>query len=467
MKIRYKISLWITATGVLAGLLFAIIAFFEMLEQSSRQIDSELDTVAHMVAHLAGSTQPRKADLPAGALPVDPHKYWIKLFDDHLNVLFQSALTSYTELPLYNKNIHGYIVRTTIPKDRIDLEQDDANEVTFRVKTSRITVQNRPYLIQIGKPIEKLDEEIIDLVQGMIIGLMAALLLLLGLSYVAAGKILKPIGNLNRRVREINEKSLNQRIPLGKSHDELYELSVSLNRMFDRLQYSFDKQKQFIADAAHELKSPVTLLLLSLEDAVQRPDLPEAFKYRLIRQTDVLRRMGRLVKNLLDLSALELKETLNFQKFDLPHLVKSVLVEYEAIFAAQGLEVTVNMAPALHIAGDRDALQRVLINLVDNAVKYNRQHGQIKLEVSQENSATRISLFNTGAGIPRADIDRVFEQFYRLEQSRSSRYGGSGLGLTIVRRIIELHGGRVYIESEPDAWTRVNILLPEPALTRG
>ncbi len=459
MKIRYKISLWITATGFLAGLLFSIIVFYEMLEQPYRLIDSELDTVARMVAHLTDSTRQRKADLPAETLPVEPHKYWIKLFDDHLNVLFQSALTAYTELPLYNKKKHGYIVRTIIPKDRINLEQDARNEVTFRVKTSRITVKSRPYLIQIGKPIEKLDEETIDLVQGMVTGLAAALLLLLGLSYMAAGKILKPVSIINRRVREINEKSLNQRIPTGKNHDELYELSDSLNRMFDRLQYSFDKQKQFIADAAHELKSPVTLLLLSLEEAVQRPDLPQAFKYRLIRQTDVLRRMGRLVKNLLDLSALELKETLNFQRFNLSDLVKSVFAEYEVIFATQSIEVTVKMAPALEITGDRDALQRVLINLVDNAVKYNRQGGQIKLEVSQENNATRISLFNTGAGIPRADIDRVFEQFYRVEKSRSSQYGGSGLGLTIVRRIIELHGGRVNIESEPGAWTRVDVVI--------
>jgi signal transduction histidine kinase len=429
MKIRYKITLWITATGVLAGLLFSVIVFYEMLEQPYRLIDSELDTVARMVTHLSDSARQHKGDLSAETLPIDPHKYWIKLFDDHLNVLFKSALTAYTELPLYNKNKHGYIVRTTIPKDRIDLEQDACNEVTFRVKTSRIAVQNRPYLIQIGKPIEKLDEETLDLVQGMVAGLVAALLVLLGLSYVAAGKILKPVGIINRRVREINEKSLNQRIPTGKSHDELYELSDSLNRMFDRLQYSFDQQKQFIADAAHELKSPVTLLLLSLEDAVQRPDLPEAFKYRLIRQTDVLRRMGRLVKNLLDLSALELKETLNFQIFDLPDLVKSILEEYEPIFAAQGIEVTVNMAPTLEFTGDRDALQRVLINLVDNAVKYNRQAGKIKLEVSQENSAIRMSLFNTGAGIPRTDIDRVFEQFYRVEKSRSPQQSAEKSGI--------------------------------------
>jgi len=463
MKIRYKISLWITATGVLAGLLFSIIVFYEMLEQPYRLIDTELDSVGRMVVHLTDSAQQHKTNLRAALRPIGQDKYWIKLFDDHLNVVFQSALTAYTELPLYNKSKHGYIVHTTIAEDRIDLEQDARSEVTFRVKTSRIVLQNRPYLIQIAKPIEKLDEEIIDLIQGLAAGLATAFLLLLGLSYLAAGKILKPVSIINRQVREINEKSLNLRIPMGKSHDELYELSDSLNRMFDRLQYSFDRQKLFIADAAHELKSPVTLLLLALEDAVQRPDLPEAFKYRLIRQTDVLRRMGRLVKNLLDLSALELKETLNFQIFDLPDLVKSILDEYEPIFAAQGIEVTVNMAPALEITGDRDALQRVLINLLDNAVKYNRQPGKIKFEAKLERKNIVISLHNSGPGIPTSDLDKVFEQFYRVEKSRSSQYGGSGLGLTIVRRIIELHDGRVHIESQPGAWTRVDVYLPQVA----
>jgi signal transduction histidine kinase len=110
--------------------------------------------------------------------------------------------------------------------------------------------------------------------------------------------------------------------------------------------------------------------------------------------------------------------------------------------------------------GCRDSLHRVLINLIDNAIKYNVDAGKIEITAKAKHDNVYLSFFNTGKGIPKKDIGRVFEQFYRVEKSRSSQYGGSGLGLTIVKRIIELHRGNVTIESEPEAWTRVNINLP-------
>jgi len=247
---------------------------------------------------------------------------------------------------------------------------------------------------------------------------------------------------------------------MGKSRDELYELSGSLNRMFDRLQYSFDMQKQFIADASHELKSPITLLMLFMERAVHRKDLPDAFKQRLMHQGNILRRMSRLVKNLLDLSALELKRNIDFKEVSLPSLLKSVLGDYEDVFAAKRIIVDMDIPENLAVRGDKDELQRVLINLVDNAIKYNRDGGEIRIKASKDDQGVHLSLFNTGRGIPKADLDKVFEQFYRVEKSRSLRYGGSGLGLTIVKRIVELHGGTLEMQSEPGAWTRVNITLP-------
>jgi len=169
------------------------------------------------------------------------------------------------------------------------------------------------------------------------------------------------------------------------------------------------------------------------------------------------------VKNLLDLSALELKKNGEFQEVSLSGLVKSVLGDYEDVFAAKRITVAMEIPEELQVRGDKDELQRVLINLVDNAIKYNHTGGEIRITASKCDHGVHLSLFNTGIGIPKADLDKVFEQFYRVEKSRSLRYGGSGLGLTIVKRIIELHRGTLEMESEPGAWTRVNISLPVPA----
>jgi two-component system OmpR family sensor kinase len=286
---------------------------------------------------------------------------------------------------------------------------------------------------------------------------------LIVLSYYIAGKILAPINVINRMARDINDRSLDQRIPLGKSHDELYELSESLNRMFDRLQYSFVLQKQFIADASHELKSPITLLSLFMEDAIHLKELPETLRPRLIKQYNTLQRMRRLVKNLLDLSALEAKETIDFEELALSGLVRSVYDDYIEVLEARQIDMKIDVPENLRIRGDRDSLQRVLINLVDNAVKYNIDRGRIEIKAEVKNGLVHLSIFNTGKEIPKKDIDRVFEQFYRVEKSRSSQYGGSGLGLTIVKRIIELHRGNITIESGPNVGTRVNIRFPNQA----
>jgi signal transduction histidine kinase len=196
-----------------------------------------------------------------------------------------------------------------------------------------------------------------------------------------------------------------------------------------------------------------------MENGIQHPDLPESLRDQLMRQTDIVRRMSRLVKNLLDLSALELKECFDLKEIDLAELLKSVLSDYEVVFSAKKIDVQAHIPPKLKVKGDWENLQRAVVNLVDNAIKYNHEGGKIILDVSAKNRGVHLSLFNTGTGIPAADLDRVFEQFYRVEKSRSAEYGGSGLGLSIVKRIIELHGGRIDIESEPLGWTRVNIIL--------
>jgi len=459
LKIRHKIALWITGAGVLVSLVFSTIIFLAMIEQPYRLIDGELNTVSRVVMRYAHPSAEKPESVKNTNTPINSKQYWIKIFDDHMTVVYQSELTRYVDLPLYDKH-SGYTVRTTIPKERLKLHQDENNEVTFRVRRFRVPVQGGTYVVQIGKPIEKLDEEIIETIKGIAFGLITAMLLLVVLSYLIAGKVLKPIGVIDRLAREINDKNLSVRIPLGKSRDELYRLSESLNRMFDRLESSFETQKEFIASASHELKSPLALLQLSLEDEVQDPNLPDNLRHQLIRQTDIVRRMSRLVKNLLDLSALELKECFDLKEINLAELLKSVLSDYEVVFSAKKIDVQAHIPPKLTVKGDWENLQRAVINLVDNAIKYNHEGGNIILKVSAKNSGVHISLFNTGTGIPPADLDRIFVQFYRVEKSRSAEYGGSGLGLSIVKRIIELHGGRIDIESEPSAWTRVNIFLP-------
>lgn len=461
MKIRNKITLWITGAGLLAGLLFSLIIFYELIEQPYDLLDGELDSQASTL--LAGinphagvlSPKSNKAMLDSiGRL------YWFKVFNGKRQLIYASSMTHFADLPLKNKK-SGYNINTTIPRKAAALEQDDSNEVTFRIRVFTISFAGHEYLVQIARPMEKLQEEISDLIISLAIGLSCFSLVLVLTGYYIAGKILQPIVEINTLAREITEKTLDKRIPTGKNKDELYTLSTSLNQMFDRLQFSFQRQKEFIANAAHELKTPIAIQRLFCDEAIQRDDLPTGFQTQLAVQSDIVFRMDRLVKNLLDLSALELKEIFNTEPINLTDLANDIFVEFTDITRAADIHLSLDVPENIHLQADKDKIRRMLINLLDNAIKYNlKENGSIYFSVGREKDTVCIELYNTGAGIPKDELDKVFNQFYRLDKSRATALGGSGLGLTIVKRIVALHHGKIVIESEHGYWVRVRILLP-------
>ncbi|WP_435051710.1 sensor histidine kinase [Desulfolithobacter dissulfuricans] len=284
---------------------------------------------------------------------------------------------------------------------------------------------------------------------------------MVGLGYYVSGRILKPISAINSLAREITDKTLDKRIPLGKNRDELYELSSSLNHMFDRLQYSFQHQKEFLANASHELKTPIAMQRLFFDEALQLSELPDNFRKQLVQQSRILCRMDRLVKNLLDLSALELQAACDPEELDLVELTATVFTEFEDIIRANNIELSLELPGSAFIRADGEKIKRVLINLIDNAIKYNHpEEGRIECRITTENKGIWLEIYNSGPGMPADQLERVFDQFYRVEKSRSTALGGAGLGLTIVKRIIEMHGGTITMESEAGSWTRVRVFFP-------
>jgi two-component system, OmpR family, sensor kinase len=461
VKIRHKISLWITGAGLITSLVFSLVTFLEMREQPYKVLDSELGATVGALVSLLDQNQKPHDMVQTKIRSIFGNRYWIKVYDQNQHLVYQSDLATFADIPLHTEGDDGYTVRTHIPMDRIYLHQNRQDEIPFRVRTFNAFSAGVLYIIQIAKPMEKLDEELSELVLALGIGMAASTALLVILSYLTAGRIVKPISAINRVSKEISEKTLEKRIPLGNSHDELYELSSSLNRMFDRLQYSFKQQKQFLANASHELKSPAAMLRLFFDQAVQRQDLPKSFQEQLISQSTVVLRMERLLKTLLELSSLELQDSLEIEEFSLTDLLASVLEDFSVAMAAKNIQLQVNLPKDLRLLGDKDMIRRMAINILDNAIKYNFENGQIRLEADEEKDLVRIVLFNTGPGIPGHELEKVFEQFYRVEKSRSMQYGGSGLGLSIVRQIVRLHEGTADMESEPGAWSRIQIILPK------
>ncbi|GKT07062.1 cell wall metabolism sensor histidine kinase WalK [Desulforhabdus sp. TSK] len=474
MKIRHRIILWVAGAGLCTSLVFSLVVFWEMRDQNLEMMDSQLQTAAHTVAEQLGTMQRPLPDDRASVLLISSERFWFRVYDQYRRPIYSSELSQAVDLPLLqDRGDDAYMANAHVPQkdSQIDSDdrdepnsqdgRDDEHEITFRIRVIRENIAGSPYFVQIARPMEEMDEEAIDLLSAIAAGLAVSTVLLVGLSYLLAGQIIKPILAINRLAREIDEKTLDKRIPTGKSRDEIHELATHLNQMFDRLQYSFDRQKQFLADASHELKSPIAMLRLFFDEAFQRNDMPEDFLRQIDNQGHNVLRMDRLVRTLLELSTLEIKPSLTFERFNIAELARSVAADFAPLAERSNIRMKINIAERIEMWGDEEKIRRVLINILDNAVKYNQQNGCIELTVTQEDEWIHISLYNTGAGIPDKDLPRVFDEFYRVDKSRSTQYGGAGLGLAMVREIVRLHRGTVLIDSRQGAWTRVDIAMPE------
>jgi signal transduction histidine kinase len=459
MSIRKKITLWISVSVILFTLFFSTFVFFEMLEQSFLLVDKELDHMARALVEEMEKTYRKKGEYDVSQMTFSPDNYWIKVTSRDGKPLYQSRITHFTDILPNRKNT--YMVEKTIPRDQIWLEQDEHDEVFFRVKIIEARLGNSPIMVHIAKPIEKIEEDVEELLLFFAISLGFCTLIIIFVSYKLAGKIIAPVSAITKLSMEISEKSLDKRIPLGKTRDELYHLSSSLNKMFDRLQFSFLRQKEFIGNASHELKSPITRLLLFQEDMLMNQEHSPAAQTLLMKQLDTTRRMSQLVKQLLDLSRLEHQETLNREQVDLAALMNQVLDDYGELFSAKNIQLDCKMDEPLRFSGDSEKLFRLFINLIDNSIRYNlEERGCVSVKGWKKNENIVLEVSNTGPGIPEKDINRIFEQFYRVEKSRAIVHGGSGLGLAIAKKIVQLHEGTIQSCNTSDQRVKITVLFP-------
>ncbi len=465
MKVRTKFTLWISLTALSTAAIFSLFVYRELLEEPYKLIDRELAEVAGTVFKNLDFSQP---DRPRGHLLHDDQhidRYWLKILDSTGKTVFASTLAREFALPL-QKERESYFINQKIPLAALWIDPEDADEldevtdepIRFRVRLLTRIRAGQTFTLLIGKPLLFLDLELRELLTRLITGIVVTGSLICVISYFLAGRILQPLAIINQKIKEIRENSLNRRIPLGNSRDELYVLGDSLNTMFDHLQHSFARQKEFIGNAAHELKSPLTILMLGQEEMLADGP-PELIRSELEKQLNTMRRLSKLVRNLLDISRLEQEETCIHQPARIDALIFQVLEEYKEVLQSRNITVETDIEEC-PLSCDAEMILRLLINLVDNAIKYNdTTAGRIKITARRTPAETRLTIANTSPEIPATDLPRLFDQFFRVEKSRSLSFGGSGLGLTIARRIVELHKGSIAVSNQ-NGWTTFTISLP-------
>ena len=297
---------------------------------------------------------------------------------------------------------------------------------------------------------------------------MAALFLVLilgtGATWLMAGHVLKPLKELSSAIEEISGNDLSNRVEIQGRQDEIGRLARSFNHMMDKVSASFERQKRFSASAAHELKTPLATILVNLEvlelDGKTSPDRMEKVRTIVKANTE---RMIRLVEDLMRLTSDKDHEM--EEEVELSEVFAITLYELSPLIRKKDLTVSIENTPDISLTGSRVMLYRVMSNLLENAAKYNREHGSISIVTGRDDNGVTVKIEDTGIGIPEEALPHIFEPFYRVDQSRSRAVGGAGLGLPLVKDIVEKHGGEVTVKSAAGEGT--TFILRFPASYRG
>ena len=282
-------------------------------------------------------------------------------------------------------------------------------------------------------------------------------------TYFLTKKALTPLQKLTSEVSQIQAQNLSTQLPVPNSKDEIAQLTSSFNEMLTRLDNAFSTQKQFSANAAHELRTPLAVLQTNLE-VFEKKQKPEMIEYRqlftMIKEQTA--RLSQLVGTLLDMT--NLKSVPRTDQVSLEELVDEVFCDLDPIAEKAGISIHFNDSSNqdLHtdVTGSYVLLYRAVYNLVENAIKYNRPHGSVSVSVKQENGQAMVLVTDTGIGISPENQKKIFDPFFRVDKSRSRAMGGAGLGLALVDSIAKEHRGTVKVLESSSAGSTIVLMLP-------
>lgn len=313
-------------------------------------------------------------------------------------------------------------------------------------------------ILKEGKPPEPAWHEVGEIM--LMFGLPTAILLVAGGSLLLR-KSLAPVVVLTRAAESIHLDNLQQRLPLTGRGDELDRLTEVFNAMMTRLEASVARAREFTLHASHELKTPLTVMRAQIETAMFDDSLTPSQRDLLANHLEEIQRLTQIVNSLTFLAKADAGQArLHLEKLRLDELVRDAATDAELLGRTQAIEVETQISDQVWVTGDRHRLRQLLLNLTDNALKYNAPTaGRILLRLAEVDGVAELTIANRGPGIPKEKLTRVFDRFYRGDPAHGNEVEGCGLGLSIVEWIARAHRGRVDIQSIPDGWTTVIVKL--------
>ena len=291
--------------------------------------------------------------------------------------------------------------------------------------------------------------------------LFSTLLSLLGgvITFFISGHALKPLYDFSKKIEEVQAQNLSDSRIEENKFSELNQLSVSYNKMLERLSEAFKLQRQFTANAAHELRTPLAVMQLQIDlyNSSKHPDNDTSAQQTISMITEQTERLSKMVRTLLDMS--ELQTIARDEEIAIAALVEEVLADLEPLAQEKGITL-IEKCDNVLLMGSDILIYRLVYNLVENAIKYNFSGGTVTVNATQQNSQLHLTVEDTGNGIPEELKERIFEPFFRLDKSRSRELGGVGLGLALVREIVRVHNGSILVKNNANSGTTFEVIFP-------
>lgn len=455
LPLRARITAWYFAVLVVAFASFAWISdlgFQHSIEATVNDASrASLDSIQSMLLRTAprGAAEVKDELDELAGLWADAAL--LEVTDAGGKIIFQSPQFSrpYDPLP-------------AIDKKDVSFFTTNLDDLQYRIAMRTVEASGQTFRVRAAIPTEPFDQAL-DRFRLILKETLPFLVVLASLAgYWLSGRALAPVNEIIKTARNIGVQNLSGRLAVPPANDELRRLSETLNDMLGRIEASVKRITQFTADASHDLRTPVALIRTSAELALRRPRMEDEYRETLSRILTTSEETTHLMENLLTLARADAGAAdLEFRDIDLvPHLEK-ISEEAGILAAGKGIQVTSELAPGpVRISGDPAAIERLLLIVIENAVKYTPAGGNIQMNLANGSGTARIEIRDSGIGINEKDLPHIFERFFRADQARSRESGGSGLGLAIAHWIVDLHGGSIEAHSTLGNGSVFRITLP-------
>jgi heavy metal sensor kinase len=478
-SLRFKLTLWyVLILGILL-ISFSSFLYFTLSKSLYRDVDNKLRSLAELIASESASPLSKFGfgnidQTLETSMNLKPIGKFIQVLDESGNIGRKSDNLKNVQLPISLNALKN------ASKGLITFETNRSFEnAPLRIITFPVSEKNHiNKIVQVASSLEDVEDALNTLLLILIIAVPLALLVAsLGGQFLAS-KALKPVDHITQTARMITSQNLNQRINPPKVKDEISRLVETLNEMISRLDRSFRQVKQFSTDASHELKTPLTILKGEVEVALRKERVPHEYEQVLKSNLEEINRMSQIVEDLLLLSRADSGEIrLNKEDMNLNEILNELVAHMNVLAQSKNLRIeTSNHHEEIHIFGDPLRIRALFLNLIENGIKYTEEGGSIHILLTkdtlvqdgkqsgraqgEQEEFVKVIVSDTGIGIAREDQERIFDRFFRVDKARSREQGGSGLGLSICKWIVEAHRGKIEVESELGKGSSFIIKLP-------